>query len=306
MIYIQTFKPQNTLVHLAAILVIFIWGITFVSTKVLLNNGLNPASIFFYRFILGYIGILFFSYKSSLLAKSVKDELMFMLVGILGGSLYYFTENIALDMTSTSNVALIVCMNPLLTAILLHVFSKNQRMSKNLLLGSLLAFIGVSLVIFNGKFNFNITIIGELIAFMVAISWSFYTLLLKHMGDKYSSLFITRKVLFYGIVTIIPAFMWEPLVVDWAIFATPIVWLNMLFLGLGASLFCYFTWSRAIRALGAVKASNYIYFMPIVTLITSALIINETITYTALIGAILIILGVYISEKQSLIFKRKK
>ena len=215
-------KTKNILVHAVALLVIIIWGTTFVSTKVLLNNGFNPASILFYRFVLGYVGILFFSVKSSLFAKTVKDELMFVLVGIFGGSLYYFTENLALDITLASNVALIVCINPLITAILIHFLSKNEKMSQNLLLGSLLALMGVVLVVYNGNFSLNITVVGELIAFIAAFSWSFYTLLLKHFSRKYSSLFITRKVLFYGIITIIPAFLWAPLTTDFSY--SPSLW----------------------------------------------------------------------------------
>ncbi|MCC8145699.1 MAG: DMT family transporter [Bacteroidales bacterium] len=297
-------KSKDILIHSAALLVIFIWGTTFVSTKVLLNNGFNPASILFYRFLLGYIGILIFSYKTSLFAKSLKDELMFVLVGVFGGSLYYFTENLALDITLASNVALIVCINPLITALLIHIFSKKEKMSKNLLMGSLLAFAGVVLVVYNGNFKVDITVIGELIAFIAAVSWSLYTLLLRHFSGRYSSLFITRKVLFYGIITILPAFLWKPLTTDISLFFQPVVWGNMLFLGLGASLFCYFVWSSTIKELGAVRASNYIFIMPVITLVTSVLILDERMSYTAITGAFLILTGLYISEKKSMKIKQ--
>ena len=156
---------QRLFTHLLAIFVITVWGVTFVSTKLLLEAGFNPASILFYRFALAYIGIWLVAHRLPLFAKSLKDELCFVLMGVFGGSMYFFTENLALGYTLTNNVSLIVCMNPLLIAIIAHFLSKDEKLSTRLLLGSLLALVGVTLVIFNGNFTFEITIVGELLAF---------------------------------------------------------------------------------------------------------------------------------------------
>ena len=170
--------------HLLAIFVITVWGVTFVSTKLLLEAGFNPASILFYRFALAYIGIWLVAHRLPLFAKSLKDELCFVLMGVFGGSMYFFTENLALGYTLTNNVSLIVCMNPLLIAIIAHFLSKDDKLSPRLLLGSLLALVGVTLVIFNGNFTFEITIVGELLAFAAAFSWAFYTLLMRRFSDN--------------------------------------------------------------------------------------------------------------------------
>ena len=164
---------QRLFTHLLAIFVITVWGVTFVSTKLLLEAGFNPASILFYRFALAYIGIWLAAYRLPLFAQSLKDELCFVLMGVFGGSMYFFTENLALGYTLTNNVSLIVCMNPLLIAIIAHFLSKEDKLSPRLLLGSLLALAGVTLVIFNGNFTFEITIVGELLAFAAAFSWAF-------------------------------------------------------------------------------------------------------------------------------------
>ena len=91
--------------HLIAILTVAIWGLTFISTKVLINHGLTPQEIFFYRFLIAYTGIWVISPKR-LFTGNWKDELWLVAGGIFGGSLYFFTENTALGITQASNVSL--------------------------------------------------------------------------------------------------------------------------------------------------------------------------------------------------------
>jgi len=118
--------------HLIAILVVAIWGLTFISTKVLINHGLTPQEIFFYRFLIAYLGIWVISPKR-LFAGNWKDELWLMAGGFFGGSLYFFTENTALGITQASNVAFIICTAPLLTTILSLLFYKSEKATKGLI-----------------------------------------------------------------------------------------------------------------------------------------------------------------------------
>lgn len=285
-----------TLFHLFALFTAIVWGVTFVSTKVLINCGLTPASIFLYRFILAYIAIWFFSPKK-LLADSWKDELLFFGSGLTGGSLYFLAENTALGITLASNVSLIVCTAPLITAFLSHAFIKGERLRKRLVYGSLLALAGVAMVVFNGNFILKINPLGDLLTITAALMWGFYTIILKQLDSRYPTLFITRKVFFYGILTILPFFLYSPLTTDTAVLLKPSVIGNLLFLGLVASMLCYILWNRAVKELGAIRTSNYIYFIPIVTLITSAVVIDEPIAPIALAGAALILGGVYFAER---------
>ena len=135
--------------HLMALVTAAIWGTTFVSTKVLIQNGLTPAEIFFYRFSLAYVVILLFS-RGKLWSRSWRDEGWFALAGIFGGSLYFITENTALGITLASNVSLLVCTSPVLTALLSALFY-HYPLRRRMLYGSLLALLGVALVVFNGS-----------------------------------------------------------------------------------------------------------------------------------------------------------
>ncbi|MDL2222069.1 DMT family transporter [Parabacteroides sp. OttesenSCG-928-N08] len=284
------------LYHLMALFTACVWGVTYVSTKVLINHGLAPAEILFYRFLLAYITIWIFTPKR-LLARSWKDELLFVFAGMAGGSLYFLAENTALKYTLASNVSLILCTAPIFTVFILYLFRKIDRLRRHLLIGSAIALSGVALVVFNGHFVLQISPLGDILSIIAAVMWAFYGLLLKQLDSNYPVLFITRKVFFYGILTLSPYFLFDPIDTSWETLALPAVAGNLLFLGLLASMLCYILWNSAVKELGAVQTATYIYFMPLITLLTSAIVIDEVITPIAMLGSLFIIGGVYFAEK---------
>lgn len=73
---------------------------------------------------------------------------------------------------------------------------------------------------------------------------------------------------------------------------------NILYLGLGASALCFVTWNRAVNLLGAIQTSVYIYLVPVITVVSSALILQEQITWVIVLGAFLTLFGSYISEQK--------
>lgn len=281
--------------HLLALLTVIVWGTTFVSTKILLNYGLSPLEILIYRFLLAYAGI-WLMRPGRLFAANLKDELLCVVIGITGGSLYFLLENTALQITLASNVSLIICTSPVFTALLMSLFFRKDKIRPRLLIGSAIALIGVSFVVFNGSFLLQINPWGDILTIFAAISWAFYGIILRELGKRYSSLFITRKVFIYGILTILPVSLSQPDAFHLSRLVVPTVAGNLVFLGVVASLLAYLAWNVTVKELGVIKTTNYIYFIPLVTLLTSSIIIHEKITLIAQVGAVFIILGVYIAE----------
>lgn len=284
--------------HLMAIVTVAIWGTTFVSTKILIQHGLTPSEIFFYRFALAYLCMWSISYKK-LFANNIKDEWLLLLAGLCGGTIYFITENTALGITLASNVSLIVCTSPILTTFLSFLFKRKELFTRHLLYGSLMALLGVGLVVFNGSFILKINPLGDILSLTAALMWAFYCLILKQLDSHYSIVFITRKVFYYGVLTILPMFLFRPIHWDNALVRQPIVFGNLLFLGIVASMLCFIAWNACVKELGAVKSTNYIYIVPLVTLLTSAVIIDEKITWIAIAGCILILCGVYLAERKT-------
>ncbi len=290
-------QNENWTYHILAFAVVVIWGTTFISTKVLINNGLSAIDIFIARFFMAYIFLCLIAPKR-LFSANLSDEILFLCMGITGGSLYFLTENIALSFSFASNVSLIVCTTPIFTSILIGVISKSEQFTKKQMLGSVLAFLGMALVVLNGKFILNLSPIGDILALIAAWSWAFYSFIMKRMSDKYSSLFITRKVFFYGLISAIPVATYFGLTYDFELLSQPVVFGNLLFLGLIASLLCYVLWNIVMKRIGIIKASNYIYLNPVVAVICSAIILHENITPYAIGGMILILCGLFIAEKK--------
>lgn len=283
--------------HLMTLFTVIVWGTTYVSTKVLIEHGLSPAEIMMLRFILAYVCIWFLSPKK-LFCRSWRDEGIMMLLGLTGGSLYFIVENTALGITLASNVSLILCTAPLLSALLLRMIDKKEKLRSNLVYGAVLAMLGVAFVVFNGHFILKLNPLGDFLALMASLMWAFYSLLLKKVDSRYPTVLITRKVFFYGMLTILPYFIFRPMTMTLQMLAEPVIWMNLLFLALVASLVCFILWNVAVKNIGPITATNYLYIQPVVTLITAAIAIHETITFLAIIGCVLIIGGVYVAQKK--------
>lgn len=292
-------RNNTWIYHLVAFATVAIWGCTFVSTKVLMLNGLSPAQIFTLRFLIAYVMMLAV-YHSRLWADSWRDELKMMLLGISGGSLYFLSENEAMNFTPTTNTSLIVCSCPLFATLLVRlVYRSTTRISMMQLGGSLLAFAGMVIVVLNGRFVLHLSPLGDALAFTACLSWSVYSLLMKWVSAKYGAAFITRKVFFYGVLTILPYYIFYPTLPTGAVLTKPVVVGNLAFLGCLASMICFLTWNWCISKLGAVKATNWVYFNPITTMIFASWVLGEKITPYFLAGATCILLGMFVADRST-------
>lgn len=297
--------------HLIAFVTVAIWGSTFVFTKLLLQNGLSPAQIFTLRFLIAYLLLegyegLFRRQDRHWLANTWRDELLMLLLGVTGGSLYFLTENEALNYTATTNVSLIVCSCPLVAALLIGIFYKSQRMRWVQVTGTLMAACGVAVVVLNGHFVLRLSPVGDALALVANLCWAVYSLLMIPANKRYGPLFITRKVFFYGLLTMIPYYMLRtsemPVSMggefDLSILLRPQVIVNLLFLGVVASCICFLVWTWIMDKLGAVIATNYVYVNPLSTIVVAGIVLNERITVYFLGGALLIVGGMFIADRK--------
>ena len=156
--------------HLTAVMVVVVWGMTFISTKVLIVHGLSPQEIFLFRFLLAYAAVCPISFHR-FFARNLKDELYLVGGGVLGGSLFFFLQNMALGLTQASNVSFIICTTPLLTAALTVLSVRTEKLSRGFIHGSIVALLGVGLLIFNGSFILRISPLGDLLTLLASLSW---------------------------------------------------------------------------------------------------------------------------------------
>lgn len=285
------------IVYVIAFVIVVIWGCTFVQTKILINSGLRPDEIFLFRFTLAYILILPLAGKR-LFLDNWTDEALAVALGLTGGSLYFVTENYALAYGYCSNVALIVCLTPMITALIVGCFYKSERMGRSAVIGSAIAFVGMALVVFNGNFILQLSPLGDVLALAACLCWALYTLIIKRLQDKYSNMLVTRKIFGYGLFTILPMLLARGVDIELLVDGGVVVWGNILFLGCVASMLCFLGWNFCLERLGTVRATNLLYLNPVISITTSAIVLGERVTWIAILGAILILTGLYCMRRK--------
>lgn len=307
---LKNFAHSSAIWHILAVLTIVFWGTSFVSTKVLINHEFSAIQIFTIRFAVTYLMLLGASH-AKLWANSIKDELFFILGGVTGCTLYFWCENTALSISQSSNVSLIVCTNPLLIMLAGIFIFKRERLTRLQIAGSLVTFVGMILVVLNGKFILKLSPVGDIMAFGAAIAWTVYAYSTEKVRSHYSTLFAIRKIFFYGFLTSLPLTALDYFglsdvhesggafaahAIPWDAFKEPVVIFNFLCLCIFSNLFGYLVWNKVMDKLGTVLASNYIYAIPLVTIITAAIAIGEHISPVAIAGAAAIVSGMIMAE----------
>jgi drug/metabolite transporter (DMT)-like permease len=288
-------QNNHTAGHTMALITILIWGTTFISTKILLKD-FNPVEILFLRFTMGLVALTVI-YPHRLKIRDKKQELTFVFAGLCGVTLYYLLENIALTYSMASNVGVVVSIAPLFTAILAHIFLEDEKLKPNFIVGFLIAIIGISMISFNGAAQLKINPIGDLLALLAAVVWAVYSILTRKISTfGYNTIQTTRRTFFYGLIFMLPALFVFGFYLEPKRLFDPVNLFNLLFLSLGASALCFVTWNLAVKLLGVVKTSIYIYAVPVVTVVSSVTILKEKITAVTLLGTVMTLVGLLISS----------
>lgn len=305
----QTTNYLKILAHLGALVTVSFWATSFLSTKVLMERGgFTPVEMYVYRFALAYIVILAMTFRK-IKSNNWKDELTLLVSGICAGSLYFITENYALKMTTAGNVSLLASMSPLFTTFLLALVFR-QKIQTGVILGSGLAIVGVACIIFSHGESLEIKPAGDILALAAAVCWAIYTIAVRRVIPLYTSMFITRKLFFYGVITALPLLFMQQesfhlgLLFD---FNHPEYFLNFMYLVLMCSIASYLIWNEVMKQLGTVTSNNYLYLQPPITMVAGFFFLGEQIMLLGYLGCVLVIAGLIVSDKWkgSIWFKRK-
>jgi len=314
----MTEKRRKILGILLASFSIFVWGITFVSTKYLLSD-FSSLEILTFRFFTAYIGLWIIHPK--FVKIQFADNILFVLAALSGVELYQLFENIAIHFTNASNVSVIVGISPLFTAILSQAFLKERHLSLWFIIGFVISIVGIALVCFNGSVSLSFNPKGDILALSAAVCWSFYSFLVSLINRKlYDPICATRRLFFFAILIMIPLSL-----MGWGLethcenasdFVCSLyfsfdksvnaerfskIWniVNLLFLGIFASGICFTTWNKACQITGTVKISCMIYLIPVVTIFFAFFFLGEKITLQGGIGSAVTIAGLFVSEIRS-------
>lgn len=284
--------------HLLALAVSIVWGTTYISTKVLLD-AFHPVEILIFRFVLAW-AILFLCAPKPHLPRSFRSELPFLGAALSGLTFYSLLENYALTFSMASTVGLIVSSAPMFTAPLLWLCRRTTRPGASFFVGFVLAMAGIALISLAEGESFDFNPIGCLLALGSAISWGVYGLCLESAQRQgLNDLLVTRKVFFWGVLFTLPFCLGTGITFDLPRFAQPVMLGNTVYLGVVASALCFLAWNRASALIGPVATNVYLYLMPVITVAASFLILGEPVTLFTLGAIVLILAGLWLSQRRS-------
>lgn len=299
---------KQALPYILAAFCILVWGVSFICTKYLLRT-FSSLEILILRFVTGYIAFCIISPKP-LKTSGIKEELLFMGAGLCGITIYQFVENIAIYFTAANNVSIIVSTCPMFTAIIAAIFLHEKTITKNFVLGFVIAMTGIVLVTLNGSSEFSLSPKGDLLALGSAICWGFYSLFVSKINSLgHGNFASTRRIFFWALIFMIPlaiyglVFGGKSTSINFCPAENTARWsdwkniLNLVILGVFASSLAFVAWNKTCKALGTVKTTAAIYMVCVVTIIFSFIFLGEKISLAGLFGTFLTILGLFISEK---------
>lgn len=300
---------KQALPYILAAFCILVWGVSFICTKYLLRT-FSSLEILILRFVTGYIAFCIISPKP-LKTSGIKEELLFMGAGLCGITIYQFVENIAIYFTAANNVSIIVSTCPMFTAIIVAIFLHEKTITKNFVLGFVIAMTGIVLVTLNGSSEFSLSPKGDLLALGSAICWGFYSLFVSKINSLgHGNFASTRRIFFWALIFMIPlavyglVFGGKSTSINFCPAENTARWsdwkniLNLVILGVFASSLAFVAWNKTCKALGTVKTTAAIYMVCVVTIIFSFIFLGEKISLAGLFGTFLTILGLFISEKK--------
>lgn len=281
--------------YVLVILPVLFWGISFISTKVVLKE-IPPNSIAFFRQIIALVPLLSWCLFSKISLR-IKLQDLALLAGscFFGIVLYFVFENNGLQFTTASSASMIVAAVPVFTLISESLIYK-MKISLNMIICIILSIIGVYLVIsVNGKLDFSSsTFWGNILILGAMVSWVIYTILSRNLSSKYSSLVITTYQTAISIFLFIPFVI--PEMADWKqVTFVPLV--NLIYLGVFCSAVSYLSYLYAIKKLGSTVSSMFLNLIPVISVVAGFIVLGERLMVIQYLGMALIMLSIFMLDK---------
>lgn len=300
--------------YLFALIVLPVWGATFVSTKALLSSGLSALEVLVYRYLLGYVSLWIIHPKPARAGQGRCGRL-FAIAGFAGVTSYQLLENIAIHYASASIVSVVVSTCPMFTALLSRIVLKDKALNLSFAAGFAVAILGISIICMEGAGAGKLSLAGIGLALLSAISWAVYSVSVTKINSVFpDSIAATRKIFLWALLFTLPVialgkilagsplseeflFSLDPRVLEARLSDKSVV-ASISFLGFFASALCFALWNRVCAILGTVKATVGIYLVPVFAVVFANVFLSEKISLAAMAGGAITVIGVAISGRK--------
>jgi len=290
-------SPRRVLPLFAIWGTVIFWGLSFVSSKTILNTGVPPMTMVCIRFVIATVVLNLFVRKFDPAARlRRKDVLPLAASGLFGVTIYFFFESRGIRLTSASHASLIIAVIPVVT-VLAETILFRARISWLTGAGVVLSVVGVVFVVERPGAGVRgaVSLAGDLFMFGACVSWVVYIILSKNLHQRLSEIAITAYQSLFGTVFLIPLALlemrqWVPI--------TLTAGLNLAYLALFCSALSNFLYVHALSRLGPIAVSPYVNLIPIVGVLGGVVLLGETIAWSQIVGGIVILAGVLLVNRK--------
>lgn len=285
--------------YLAAIGATMLWGASFLLTKIVLTQ-LGPMATAALRWGVAAIALIALSMATGrgreVLRRALsQDGWAFLGLGLVGVSLFYTLQNLALVYTTSVDVGLIMNGFPTLTAVL-GVWLLGERLTRRALVGVLAALVGVTLITLGGLAGAEVTararLVGDLLAVAATLFGALYIVGGKRAVSSYDPLTVTALAGLFGALMLMPMAAWEGFTLRLSLG----VWVALFGLALGSGAAANWLWWSAACRLPISRAGAFLYITPVVSTILGVLVLAEPLTIATAAGAGFVIGGVVLVQ----------
>lgn len=291
-------KENFNLTSILLIIIAFVWAGSFIVVDATVKQ-IQPITIAFLRFLIAtpFMIISLFLFKKNKLIK-LRDLHYFIILGLSGVTFLYIFQYFGIQRTTPATSAVLINTNVIFIFILSLIFLKEKITIKRTI-GIILSFIGVIFVLFSQLINENIVFddiffTGCIFVIFSALCWAIYSIIGKKIMKKYDPLLVITYIFIMGTLFFVP-FIGINIISEISNINLN-DWLNLIYLSVVCSVFGYIGWYFALEKTEASKSAVYLNFIPLFAIILS-FFYGEKITIFFIIGAILIMYGVYLTQK---------
>ena len=294
---------NNFKAYLMLILCAFFWSGNFIVGKFATLYEVPPLTLNFFRWLIVWIILIPFTFRDILKNFKVikKNFYSILLMSVTSISVFNSVVYYSLNFTQVLNGALMISTIPVLI-VFISFFFKTEKINSRQILGLVLSIIGVVTIVtrldFSKLLNLDLNK-GDLWLLVAMLSWAIYSTMLRthNTGLKYLS-FMT-VIVSIGLIFLFPQFLFELKSHQVIKFNIPVILITsyvVFFAGIGS----YILWNKAVVIVGPNKAGIFLHLMPVFSSFMAIFLLNEKLMNFHIIGAIIIIIGIYLSSKKSL------
>jgi drug/metabolite transporter (DMT)-like permease len=281
----------------------FFWSGNFIVGKFATLYEVPPLTLNFFRWIIVWIILIPFTARNIFKnIKIIKENFYsLLLMSITSISIFNSVVYYSLNFTHVLNGALMISTIPVIIIFISFIF-RVEKINLNQILGLILSIAGVIIIITQLEFarlvHLNLNK-GDLWLLVAMLSWAIYSTMLKthKTGLKYLS-FMT-VIVSIGLIFLFPQFLFELSNHQVIKFNIPVILITgyvIFFAGIGS----YILWNKAVVIVGPNKAGIFLHLMPVFSSFMAIFLLNEKLMNFHIIGAIIIIIGIYLSSKKTL------